>query len=40
MGAPSNYLSQEVNIDNEGRNCYHSLCYRGNYEVVTTLLNI
>ena len=29
-----------MNVDNEGRNCYHSLCYRGNYEVVTTLLNI
>ena len=40
MGAPASYLSQEVNIDNESRNCYHSLCYRGNYEVVTILLNI
>lgn len=40
QGSPGDYLVQEFNVDNQGRNCFHGICYRGNFEVVTTLLNI
>ena len=39
QGDPDKYLSMELNVDKEGRTYYHSVCYRGNYEVLTTLLN-
>ena len=32
-------MLQELNYDSEGRTCFHTLCYRGNYETVVTLLN-
>ena len=38
-GTPAEYMQQELNIDKEGRTCYHTLCYRGNYEMLVTLLN-
>jgi hypothetical protein len=40
MGTPSDVVHQEINVDNEGRNMYHTLCYRGNYECVIAILNI
>ena len=40
QGSPGDYLVQEFNVDNLGRNCFHGICYRGNFEVATTLLNI
>jgi len=38
-GTPKEYMLQELNVDKEGRSCYHTLCYRGNYETLVTLLN-
>jgi ankyrin repeat protein len=40
MGTPSDVVHQEINVDNEGRNMYHTLCYRGNYDCVVAILNI
>lgn len=40
MGTPSEVIHHEVNVDNEGRNMYHMLCYRGNYECLVSILNI
>lgn len=40
MGAPEDVIKQEINIDNMGRNCYHNMCYKGNYDVMVVLLNI
>jgi ankyrin repeat protein len=38
-GDANEYIQQEVNIDKEGRSLYHVLGYRGNYDVLTTMLN-
>ena len=38
-GNPSEYMSQELNVDKDGRSYYHTLAYRGNYETLITLLN-
>lgn len=38
-GTPAEYMQQELNIDKEGRSCYHTLGYRGNYDTLMTLLN-
>ena len=40
MGSPLNVISQQINVDNMGRNAYHSILYKGNYEVLIMLLNI
>lgn len=40
MGTPQDVLNQEVNIDNEGRNRYHFMCYRGNYECLSAILSL
>ncbi len=40
MGTPSEVIHHEVNVNNEGRNMYHILCYRGNYECLVSILNI
>jgi hypothetical protein len=40
MGTPSEVIHHEVNVDNEGRNMYHILGYRGNYECLVSILNI
>lgn len=33
-------IHQEINVDTESRNAYHSICYRGNYECMIALLNL
>jgi hypothetical protein len=40
LGTPSDVIHQELNVDNAGRNLFHLLCYRGNYESLTQILNI
>ena len=38
MGTPSDVIFHELNIDNNGRNAYHILAYKGNYECLNALL--
>ncbi len=40
LGTPSDVVHQEVNVDNQGRNMYHMMCYKGNYECLISVLNI
>lgn len=40
MGTPQDVIMQEVNLDNDGRNLYHQMCYRGNYECCLAMLNL
>lgn len=39
-GSPEDVIKQEINIDNMARNCYHNMCFKGNYECMVVLLNI
>ena len=40
MGTPSDVIHQEINVDNQGRNAYHYMCYKGNFDCLISLLNI
>ena len=40
MGNPQVVIKQEINIDNSGRNAYHNLCFKGNFDCMIALLNI
>jgi ankyrin repeat protein len=40
MGNPQVVIKQEINIDNLGRNAYHNLCFKGNFDCMIALLNI
>jgi len=40
MGTPQDVIHQEINVDDQGRNCYHMICYRGNFDCMIALLNI
>jgi hypothetical protein len=40
MGTPQDVIHQEINVDNSGKNCYHSICYRGNFDCAIALMNI
>ena len=37
-GTPSDVIFHDLNTDEQGFNCYHILCYRGNYECLVALL--
>ena len=40
LGTPQDVIHQEINLDNDGRNLYHMICYRGHVDCMTALLNI
>ena len=40
LGNPSDVVHKEINVDNEGRNMYHNLLYKGNYDSLISILNI
>ena len=40
LGAPADVVHQELNVDNQGRNMYHMMCYKGNFDCLVALLNI
>jgi len=40
MGSPQTVIHQDINVDKEQRNCYHMMCYKGNYECLVAMLNI
>jgi len=40
MGTPQDVIHQEINVDNEGRNAYHQMCFKGNFDCMVALLNI
>jgi hypothetical protein len=39
LGNPTDYVQKEYDVDDEGRTCFHLLCYKGNFECIGTLLN-
>ena len=40
MGSPEQIIDMQINEDTNKRNCYHSMCYKGNYDCMVTMLNI
>ena len=40
MGTPQDVIYQEVNLDNDERNMYHLMCYRGNVQCCLAMLNL
>ena len=39
LGDPKIYVDMALNVDEEGRHTYHTLLYRGNYDVLVTMMN-
>jgi hypothetical protein len=33
------YVDMALNVDEMGRHAYHTLLYRGNYDVLVTMMN-
>lgn len=40
MGAPEQIIDMQINEDQNKRNCYHLMCYKGNYACMVAMLNI
>jgi ankyrin repeat protein len=40
MGTPADVVHQELNIDNSGRNCFHAIGFKGNFDCAVALLNL
>lgn len=40
LGTPIEVIRQEFNVDHEGRNMFHLMCFRGNYDCLISALNI
>ena len=40
MGTPQDVIMQEVNIDNDGRNMYHNMLFRGHFECLVSILSL
>ena len=32
-------MSTTLNVDEDGRNCYHIMLYKGNYDVLVIMMN-
>lgn len=39
LGNPMEFVSKELDADEDGRTCFHHMSYKGNYEAVYTWLN-
>ena len=39
LGDPKQYVDMSLNVDEEGRHCYHTMLYKGNYDVLITMMN-
>ena len=39
-GTPSDQLFHELNVDDQGLNCYHIMLYRGQYDCLITMLSL
>jgi len=40
LGTPAEVIRHQHNIDNDDRNMFHLMCYKGSYECLITVLNI
>lgn len=38
-GSPRQIIESSLNVDEQGRNAYHTMLFLGNYDVLVTLLN-
>ncbi len=40
LGTPADTVKRTLNVDNDLRNMYHLMVYKGNYDCIVTVLNI